>query len=557
LDEKEIVKQMLDSYDEVSVIGEDDDIIFFLLKGKEYGFWYSTIEDATGSPIILVKNEDKYNYPHIMPLGIPLDKNKKDKYRFICLHENGSYIRFLQTYEEKIIDAIDRLIELLSLTDLEIEEEFQKEFLYYWNDIAEEELKIKLYIGNDRTFKRINTYLGNNATVRMVANGIRLSDAEKTKDGNKIWRHQPELPAFYIPITDNRRILPPTRGKKWDAKNILMIINGREYSRISSETYMRMSKEKVKTAYVSLVFEMLVNGNSINFTSIVLFKSATNDTLLNKLKNEIKEVRIVKSKRVDYYHLSRQIGNDTSLIGKKVLLVGAGSLGSYVAKELVKAGICNLTIYDSDTLEDENVLRHNADSVWIGCNKAIALKYDLEYIHPEICVNAFQKDIDESLLKEEMVKNDLVIFTVGSSDIQLASNRVFKKEKYDKPVIYTWLEAGGADSHILTVDYLKEGCFECLFTNEEGELVNNKANNLTDAIVESKIIRNGCGATRVAYGNSILLRTSSTLLDTVKTVFAKEMYKNYLIDISPTKVIDHENQFIEGKCRCCGNRDRE
>ena len=119
------------------------------------------------------------------------------------------------------------------------------------------------------------------------------------------------------------------------------------------------------------------------------------------------------------------------------------------------------------------------------------------------------------------------------------------------------MEAGGTDSHILTVDYLKEGCFECLFTNEEGELVNNKANNLTDAIVESKIIRNGCGATRAAYGNSILLRTSSTLLDTVKTVFAKEMYKNYLIDISPTKVINHENQFIEGKCRSCGHRDRE
>ena len=35
----------------------------------------------------------------------------------ICLYEQGSVVQSLFSYEEKIIDALDRLIELLSMTE--------------------------------------------------------------------------------------------------------------------------------------------------------------------------------------------------------------------------------------------------------------------------------------------------------------------------------------------------------------------------------------------------------------------------------------------------------
>lgn len=557
MDEKEIVKQILDSYDEISVTKEEKDIVFFTLKDKEYGFWYTMKHDDTRSPFILVKNEEKYNYPHILPINIPIDRQKQDKYRVICLYENDSTIKYLQTYEEKIFDTVERLIELLSLTGLEIEKEFQKEFLYYWNDMAEDQSTVDLFLNRERVFKRMNAYHDNKAKNRFVDNTIRLSDFDKQNEGKKIWNHKSELPVFYIPIIDNRRILPPTRDQSWDAKNILMIINGREYRRISHDSYQRMEKEKVKTSTVGLVFEMIVDGNSINFVTRVKFKSAKNDTLLNKLKKEISSVEIVKSKRMDYYYLSRQIGNDTSIIGRKVLLIGAGSLGSYVAKELVKAGICDLAIYDSDTIEHENILRHNVDKIWVNSYKVDALKYSLEWIHPEIHVRSVAKNIDEELLKEEMLKNDLVIFTVGNSDVQLECNGVLSQNNFSKPVIYAWLEAGGEVSHILTVDYSKGGCFECLYTDQNGQLVNNKANNPLDEFVEALTIRNGCGATRVAYGTAILLRTTSVLLDTLPKVLDGKIKHNSLIDISPTGVVDQGNNFTERKCRYCGHRDRE
>lgn len=82
------------------------------------------------------------------------------------------------------------------------------------------------------------------------------------------------------------------------------------------------------------------------------------------------------------------------------------------------------------------------------------------------------------------------------------ANIVLKENNYDKPVIYLWLEAGGTNSHSLKVDYSKKGCFECLYTNREGILINNKTNRISDEVVEQNIIRNGCGGTRVAYRRS-------------------------------------------------------
>ena len=158
----------------------------------------------------------------------------------------------------------------------------------------------------------------------------------------------PELPAFYIPITDKRRILPPTRDKKWTAENIQMIVCGKKFNRISHDSYISLGKEKIKTNNVAIVFEMEVAGNYIDFTAIIRFKSAKNDTLLNKIRQEIIEVLPVVSRRVDYYYLCKQIGNETSLLDKKVLLVGAGSLGSYIAKEIVKAVVKEITIYDKE-----------------------------------------------------------------------------------------------------------------------------------------------------------------------------------------------------------------
>ena len=553
MDKKEIVSRILDSYEEITITDKQEGIVFFGLNGKEYGCWYPDTEQDTSSPFILVKNDVEYDYPHILPTSIPLDKNLANKYRYVCLQENDSTITFLQSFEEKIIDMIERLMHLLSLSGIEKEEEFQKEFLFYWNDVADRSGICRMYLGQERKFQKLNAYKSNDGKIRFVANGISLNDANKEVNGKKKWKHLPELPVFYIPLTDKRRILPPTRDKEWTAENIAMIICGKQFNRISHETYIKLGQEKVKTKHIGLVFEIEVNGNYIDFLAGIEFKSAKNDTLLNKLKQEIVAVIPIMSQRSDYYHLCRQIGNETMLLNKKVLLIGAGSLGSYVLKELVKTGVKEVTIYDKESLVDENLLRHTVSDLWVNYPKVDGLKYELEQMHPEIHITTVRKNIDRDSLVEEMEKVDLILFTVGSSAVQWELNKILKDEKCKAKVVYAWLEAGGENSHILAINYSNQGCFACLYIDEDGNLINNKANNISEVDVDTYKIRNGCGGTRVAYGNAVLLRTTAVLLDVIRDAFENPEFSNKLINITPIAVNDEGNTFVERKCRCCGD----
>lgn len=557
MDNKILVKKILESYNDIELTKENDGIIFFRIKDKEYGCWYPETASDTSRPIIVVKNDKNYDYPHILPFNIPLEPDKKDKYRYICLHEMESTIMFLQSKEEKVRNSIEQLILLLSLTPLEQEREFQKEFIYYWDNMAINKVPVQIYIVNADKIQKLNTYWDGKSGVRFVTNGIKLSDANKRMNGKKIWTHIPELPGFYIPIEDNRRILPPTRNRKWTAENILEIVCGKDIRRISHETYQKLNYEKIKTQKLSLIFGMKVNGNDIAFTTFINFRNTKNDTVMNKLRHDITEVQIVNSRRIDYHYLCKQIGNDTSLLSKKILLVGAGSLGSYVARELIRAGIQDITIYDADDLEKENLLRHTCDDFWVGLPKVIALKYELECLHPEIHVKAIQKNIEALEFVEILPRFDLAIVTVGSSDVQLELNQALKKEHCDRPVVYSWLEAGGIFSHILIVDDRYEGCFQCLFTNGEGKKINNKVNqSLVDETQQNKI-RNGCGGTRAAYGNAILLRTVSVLLNTLQELFDGKICINKLVDITPTQVKDMGDNFRERKCQCCSNENNK
>lgn len=119
--------------------------------------------------------------------------------------------------------------------------------------------------------------------------------------------------------------------------------------------------------------------------------------------------------------------------------------------------------------------------------------------------------------------------------------------------MYAWLEAGGKHSHILAVDYRKQGCYECLFTDDEGRLVNNRASLNTNDIQDNIIIRNGCGGTRAAYGTSVLLRTTSALLDSISKVLDGSIAENVLINITPNSIYVSSGLIPMEGCTCCGN----
>ena len=105
------------------------------------------------------------------------------------------------------------------------------------------------------------------------------------------------------------------------------------------------------------------------------------------------------------------------------------------------------------------------------------------------------------------------------------------------------------------MNYQKAGCFECLYTDETGTLVNNRANHYSQSM-DDLIIRNGCGGTRAAYGTATILRTTAAMLEIIKGIHNHEIEESTLFDISPVAVSKSLTKFPMEACGCCGNRNQ-
>ena len=557
MDDNNIAIEILASYKEITVdvCRSNERYVHFDLFGHQFVLLCPGLEDSTSKAIILVSSESQFDFPHIMMREITnndLPFLPFGKYRYICLHEEGSVVFSLQTYEEKIIDEVEQLIKLMSLSPIEVEKEYQKEFLYYWNQVANE-TDIELYLGNIHVFSKLNVY-NKEKTFRYLSDDVNLTDIDKRNKKDRIWQNRADISAFFIPIIDSRGILPPTKDHKWGITEIKEVLCGKRIGHISHESYEQLKGQTVKYNIIDLVFSMDCNSLPVTFSARITCKNSKEKPLLQKVLEDCVSVQELYSKRQDYYYLNKCIGNQCFADRKKVLLVGVGSLGSYVANELVKNGLNQITIYDGDVLHPENFMRWAYGGILKHHNKADAIKTLLEFVHPEIHILSNAKNLDESELVDQANQYDYIIFTVGSSDVQLNMNRALKKCGCKAHTIFAWLEAGGLDSHILSVSYDKPGCFECLFTTPEGRMTNNKANKHSDDVDDNILIRNGCGGTRAPYGTAVLLRTVSSLLELINKIDNHMLEKNCLIDITPDRVTYTVDAFVEKECRCCGNK---
>jgi molybdopterin/thiamine biosynthesis adenylyltransferase len=76
------------------------------------------------------------------------------------------------------------------------------------------------------------------------------------------------------------------------------------------------------------------------------------------------------------------------LRGKKVGLVGCGSLGSKIGTSLARSGVGNFVLVDDDIMKPGNLVRHDLDATSLGVHKADALEARLKAVSPLINVRA-------------------------------------------------------------------------------------------------------------------------------------------------------------------------
>ena len=98
------------------------------------------------------------------------------------------------------------------------------------------------------------------------------------------------------------------------------------------------------------------------------------------------------------------------LLHAKVLLVGAGGLGSPVALYLAAAGVGTIGVVDGDTVSITNLQRQVLHSTPdVGRPKVVVAKERMQTINPDVCVETYETYLSETNAMELIHPYDFVI----------------------------------------------------------------------------------------------------------------------------------------------------
>jgi len=116
--------------------------------------------------------------------------------------------------------------------------------------------------------------------------------------------------------------------------------------------------------------------------------------------------------RYQRHLLLPEVGTEgqAKLLGSKVLLLGAGGLGSPAALYLAAAGVGTLGIVDMDEVDASNLQRqilHNIDRV--GVRKVESARMTIEKLNPDVKVIAYDTRLDASNIMDIITGYDVIV----------------------------------------------------------------------------------------------------------------------------------------------------
>ncbi|MHB1245249.1 MAG: HesA/MoeB/ThiF family protein [Sulfuriferula sp.] len=150
------------------------------------------------------------------------------------------------------------------------------------------------------------------------------------------------------------------------------------------------------------------------------------------------------------------------ILDARVLVIGAGGLGSPVLLYLAASGVGHITVCDDDHVDISNLQRqivHHADA--IGRNKAESAAATMRAINPGITVQVLAQRLSGSILENQVAAASVVIDASDNFATRHAVNRACVA--YRKPLVSG--AAIGFDGQITVFDLRSPAspCYHCLY----------------------------------------------------------------------------------------------
>jgi molybdopterin/thiamine biosynthesis adenylyltransferase/rhodanese-related sulfurtransferase len=153
-------------------------------------------------------------------------------------------------------------------------------------------------------------------------------------------------------------------------------------------------------------------------------------------------------------------GGQQKLLESKVLLIGAGGLGSPAALYLAAAGVGTLGIVDDDVVDLTNLQRqviHNTER--IGRPKVESARETIEALNPDVEVRPYQTRLNQDNVLDLIREYDVIVDGADNFPTRYLLNDAAVRER--KPVVHASIL--GFDGQ-LTVFVPYEGpCYRCLY----------------------------------------------------------------------------------------------
>jgi molybdopterin/thiamine biosynthesis adenylyltransferase len=188
-----------------------------------------------------------------------------------------------------------------------------------------------------------------------------------------------------------------------------------------------------------------------------------------KKKASIIEVSRLSGSRIDQSFIHRRnMAEKPNLSGKRIAVVGVGTIGGWLAKFLAQSGAGTsggrLVLYDRQSMEPGNLGRHWLGLPYVGQNKAIAAKEELSRTDPDCQVTAVPAGALDHL--HSLLDCDLVIDATGEQAFSDVLNRdlVLARNEGDTSAVclHVWLVGSGVAAQAVLVDEPGHACFRCL-----------------------------------------------------------------------------------------------
>ncbi|MBI5450207.1 MAG: molybdopterin-synthase adenylyltransferase MoeB [Gammaproteobacteria bacterium] len=192
----------------------------------------------------------------------------------------------------------------------------------------------------------------------------------------------------------------------------------------------------------------------------------------NRWKNEglgFEVPRFLDAKGKERYSrhlLMKEVGEQgqLKLLDSKVLLIGAGGLGSPSAYYLAAAGVGTIGLVDHDVVDRSNLQRqiiHTEDR--IGMPKVESAKIAIEALNPDVKVKTYQHKLDVSNVEEIFSQYDVIVdgtdnltarYLINDACVKLGLPNVHAAVyRFDGQITVFW-PAYNKD---------KSGCYRCMF----------------------------------------------------------------------------------------------